>query len=981
MIDVDVNTRNAAATSAPARYAGDTSLRERVVSGVMWLTATRASGQLISWIITIFVVRVLSPEDYGLMGMAIFFTGLLFLLNELGLGTAIVQRAELSPSQLSNLRWLILLINAAIFVLLQVVAPAVAAYFNEPRLTNIIRVLAITFLINGFGVPSASILQREMAFKEKASAEVAGNLAGGVATLALALNGWGVWSLVGGNLLLRFVTTALYCVYRPPTFQRFRSADNLGLFVQFGFQVAVSRILWYFSATADVAIVGKVLGSVQLGYYSLAFQYASLPLEKFVTILNEIAFPSFSSVQADTKTLQRHFLRLVHFVALVTFPIFIGLSLVAHSAVEVLLGAKWLPIVLPLQLLCVVSCFRAIETINMPVTLARGRPRVAVYNTLLTAILLPPSFYIGARQGGIMGVAIAWLLVRPLVFAAVTSRTLTVVELGVARYARCLLHPTLGSLAMTAVVVMMGNLLTGAAPTIRLMACSLAGCSIYFLYQVVFDSAALQELREIFARRNLSPRRDSIGTTVQPVEHRRILLAAYHFPPSAAVGGLRMTRFARFLPDFGWRPFVLTVDDADRWREQGTDHSRLVGLETLPITRTRKPSGLLDLYSRVRRSIRRRWPARTVQPALAVVASGKNGTGRETFAQRLKRYATSLIVMLPDEEKSWALSAALPAVRLIRRQRIEYILTSAPPFSVHVIGLAAKWFTRARWVADFRDPWLELIFDRPANAQSDLARRLEARMEALVMRHADKVLVTTERMRASILTRYPQLPPDKFACLPNGIDVSRVTESACPEKYEQFTITYAGTLYLDRTPEPLFEALGMLVTEGKVRLDDVRIKLVGSCRYIGEVETQDVARRHGVEASVEIIERVPHAEAIRIMQRSHLLLVLAPPNHHLVQPAKIFDYLGSGSRLLALTDAGATADLIHETRSGTCFSQHDIDSLKTYLHGLLTAGAYRNLRNDPDAFRRYDARALTSRLVAELAGEQVGSNPALAARA
>ena len=473
-------------------------LRERVIEGVVWLTATRLSGQIITWIITIVVVRLLSPEDYGLMGMAVLFTGILYLFNEIGLGAAIVQRAELSAQQISDLRWVIVAINVALFALLLLLAPLVAAYFGEPQLVAIIRVLAISFLLNGLSVPSASILQREMAFKEKAAAEVMGNLTGGVSTLVLALLGYGVWSLVIGSLVLRFVTTVFYCVYRPPTFSRSFSIRNVGLFANFGFQVTASRFLWYLYSTADMAIVGKVLGSTQLGYYSLAFQYSSLPLEKFVTILNEIAFPSFSSVQHDTATLQRHYLKLVNFVALVTFPMFIGLCLVADSAVVVLLGAKWLPAVLPLRILCIVLCFRTIETINAPLTMARGRPQVVLGNTLLGALVLPPSFYIGARYGGIAGVAMAWLLTRPFLFAIVTSRTLRVVELGWARYMSGLWHPIVGCLVMSAVVLTAGVYTGAMGPINRLVVESLAGCATYLTYNVLFNFSALQEVTETF---------------------------------------------------------------------------------------------------------------------------------------------------------------------------------------------------------------------------------------------------------------------------------------------------------------------------------------------------------------------------------------------------------------------------------------------------------------------------------------------------
>jgi glycosyltransferase involved in cell wall biosynthesis len=220
-------------------------------------------------------------------------------------------------------------------------------------------------------------------------------------------------------------------------------------------------------------------------------------------------------------------------------------------------------------------------------------------------------------------------------------------------------------------------------------------------------------------------------------------------------------------------------------------------------------------------------------------------------------------------------------------------------------------------------------------------------------------------MRKSMLSRHPSLTEEKFTYLPNGIDSESLTRTHLA-KYGPLTITYAGTLYFDRTPEPLFRAFGELLRDGLVNQSDFCIKLVGNCRYIAGVETLKLAQQYGIDSAVEIVDRVPHAEAIRIMQRSHLLLVLAPPNHDLVLPAKIFDYLGSGSKILALAGDGATADLISETGAGACFAPSDVSALKGYFQRLLEGGRYKDLQNEPGSFARYDARALTGQLVAEL---------------
>jgi glycosyltransferase involved in cell wall biosynthesis len=432
-----------------------------------------------------------------------------------------------------------------------------------------------------------------------------------------------------------------------------------------------------------------------------------------------------------------------------------------------------------------------------------------------------------------------------------------------------------------------------------------------------------------------------------------------------------MARFARLLPEFGWEPYVITVRDEDRDPSEGTDRTRLTGLEATPIERTRAPAGALDLYGRIKGWLRGPVPEGVFRSTWPTRVSGGAREPAETIVQRLKRHVVSLLLRLPDEQKNWSLLAIPRAVHMIRRHRIEWILTSGPPFSVHLIGLAAKLFTSVRWVADFRDPWIEMLPERDAGSRSWLSDRIEEWMEAAVLRRADRVLTTTERIRHSMTVRHPALPEEKFAYLPNGIDVEPIGSADSLEKYDRLTITYAGTLYFDRTPEPLFRAFGELVREGRVREDEFCIKLVGNCRRIAGVDTRDVARQYGIGAAVDVIDRVPHAEAIGIMRRSHLLLVLAPPNHDLVLPAKIFDYLGSGSKLLALAGAGATADLIRETASGVCFSHDDVAALKGYLRELLDGRRYKELRNEPASFARFDARSLTGQLVTALS-EAVG---------
>ena len=470
------------------------SLRSRIVSGFFWLAATKALGQAMSWVITLAVVRLLAPADYGLMGLAVLVNGFLLLFNELGLGAAIIQKPELSDGHRSDLRWVIFLVNAGLFLVLLIVAPAIGRYFHEPSLVGIVRAMAAAFVLNGIGAPSAFVLSREMAFRQKAQAEFLGNLAGSVTTLALALAGWGVWSLVTGYLVLQATSNGLYCFYAPIPLQRPSFAGEVRRSIHFGSQVALGKILWWISSSADAVIVGRVLGTVQLGYYGLAVQFASIPLQKIVSLITQVALPSFAALQHDLKSLGRYYLKFVGTTAFVTFPMFVGLMLVSDSAVRLFLTDKWIAIVVPLKILCVVTCLRAIETLNTPVLLARNRPGIPLFNSFLQAVVLSLAFLTGARWG-LNGVAAAWLIAWPALYAVVTVQTLRVLGLPIASYLGALRNPTGGVIAMTAAVLAVGQVIpAGGSPLVRLMLAIVSGAAAYFGYYAVFDRQMLRDV-------------------------------------------------------------------------------------------------------------------------------------------------------------------------------------------------------------------------------------------------------------------------------------------------------------------------------------------------------------------------------------------------------------------------------------------------------------------------------------------------------
>jgi glycosyltransferase involved in cell wall biosynthesis len=431
---------------------------------------------------------------------------------------------------------------------------------------------------------------------------------------------------------------------------------------------------------------------------------------------------------------------------------------------------------------------------------------------------------------------------------------------------------------------------------------------------------------------------------------KRILFIAYHFPPSAAVGGRRIAHFAAAVRSFDWEPRVLTIEDDDI---ACVDRSRLKDVDGIPIEKAgvqrRALNALEWLWSRTAR--RRAAPeGREALPAAQPANRPTPG--------RWRRLALSLLA-LPDWERGWCLPATIRATRTIRRQRIKWFMTSCPPYSVHLVGLAVKALTGSRWVADFRDPWMTTGSKR-MYPTSPLSMRIERWLERRVIERADLVVFNVKRLRDAYRDRYASVPAAKFAYIPNGIAPEA---NSVATKDDVFTISYTGSLYVGRSPEPVFAAVARLIDQGTLPANAVRLRLIGQCDSIDGVSTQTIARRHGLDAVVEVQGQVPHAEAFEIIRRSHLALLLAP-NLPFQIPAKVYDYLGAGTRVLAVAEDGGTADLLRETGAGRAFRGEDVDGIAAFVAAEFAS------RTAPGgtapALARYDVQRITGELIGHL---------------
>ena len=473
----------------------------QVLNSLKWLGSARALGQVTTTAITIVVIRLLEPSDYGLMAMSSVFLGLIMLLNEMGLGSALVQQQDVSKREMEQVLGLLIVVNAGLYVFIFLTAPLIATFFSEPRVTPIVQVLAIRLPLGSLSVVQRSILQREMKFRARAMIDFTGLTSGSLATLTFALFGHGVWSLVYGSLIGSVVQVAgTYAASRVFLMPKF-SVRGMRRQAVFGGFLTMDRILWYLYTQSDAIIVGRVIGDQALGFYHIAKRLASLPLDKLGGTINEVGFSAYSRVQNDMSALRSHYCKAAQAASFFGFPVCFGISATAPVAVPLILGPKWEQSILTMQLVSLVIPMRQLNVLNTPALLGIGRPDINVVNLIFALLIMPAAFLLGSRWG-LHGVAIAWVLAYPVYFVIMLYRSLPVLGVSAARYFSSIWPQALAAAVMYFAVATSGAMLQqyDVATVVVLLLMVMSGMVVYFLSLMLLRRHLVSEMLTLVRR-------------------------------------------------------------------------------------------------------------------------------------------------------------------------------------------------------------------------------------------------------------------------------------------------------------------------------------------------------------------------------------------------------------------------------------------------------------------------------------------------
>jgi PST family polysaccharide transporter len=384
------------------------SLIAQSTRGAAWGVSTQFLGQLLHLGIRIILARLLVPEDFGLIAMVVVFLSFAESLLDLGFGAALIQRRHLTDVHRTTMFWCVGLASCFAALMFVVGAPLVGRFYGSEELVPIVRVLGISLVL---GFPDAvyrAMFVRDMDFRTLGMRRIGSTLIGGLGGIGAALGGLGVWALVVERVL-RASSASLWMflqsAWRPSGEFSWQAAKELWRYSR---SLVGARLVNYFNRNLDNLLVGKFLGAQALGIYSFAYQGVAGPLQYLARPLANVAFPAFAKVQDKRSVARRAYLETLTGLAVVCIPVIGILCFFSPWIIPLVLGARWIDIVIPFQLLCIVASFQVLMSLSPPLFKGLGRPDLSFKWTLIALILNALGFIVGLNWG-VIGVAVGYL--------------------------------------------------------------------------------------------------------------------------------------------------------------------------------------------------------------------------------------------------------------------------------------------------------------------------------------------------------------------------------------------------------------------------------------------------------------------------------------------------------------------------------------------------------------------------------------------
>lgn len=475
-------------------------LKQSTIKGLFWSTAERFSVQGVSFVVMLVIARILSPADYGLVGMLSIFMAIAQCLIDSGFSNALIRKQRRTDIDNNTVFYFNLVISLGLYGILYAIAPWVADFYDEPILKNLMRVLCITVIINSLAVVQRADYTARIDFKTQARASFAAAVASGVVGIILALNGFGVWTIVWQQITSAVVSTLLLWMFASwyPKLQY--SWESFHELFGYGSKLMISSLLDTTYNNIYPIVIGKIFSASTLGFYTRALHFAQLPSSNVTGIIQRVTFPVLSKLQNDDERLQHNYRKLLKMSAFIIFPMMCLLAAVSKPLVVILIGEKWTFCSVLLIPMCFDMMWYPVHAINLNLLQVKGRSDLFLRLEIIKKILGVTVLFLSIPFGIIVMcyAAIAQSITALIINTYYTGK---IIRVGFIQQMRDLSRTLLLSLTMFAIVYTGGLIIEDRL--LWLILGIIVGLVYYLGLAAIFKFNELNTILEIFKNRNI----------------------------------------------------------------------------------------------------------------------------------------------------------------------------------------------------------------------------------------------------------------------------------------------------------------------------------------------------------------------------------------------------------------------------------------------------------------------------------------------
>lgn len=474
------------------------SLKQKTVKGVFWSSVERFSVQGIQFLVMIIMARLLTPKDYGLVGMVAIFIAVAQSLVDSGFSQALIRKQNRTETDNSTVFYFNIVVGVLLYFILFAIAPWVADFYDSPELTALMRVVCLSVVFNSFVVVQRALLTVNIDFKTQAKASLTAAIVSGVIGIGMAYSGFSYWSIVAQqlvNLGLNTLLLWLFARWRP---RWIYSWDSFRELFTFGSKLMASGLLDVVYRNMYLLVIGKVFTASSLGYYTRANQFAEFPSSNLTSIMQRVTYPVLCQIQDDDERLALIYRRFLRVSAFLIFPLLVGLSAVAEPFILLLLKEQWLFASTLLQIICFGMMWYPIHAINLNLLQVKGRSDLFLKLEIVKKIMAVVILCITVPMG-LIAMCVGQIFSSIICLIINTHYTGKLIQVGFLRQMQDLLPTLLLSLTMWGVVYFTISFLTGFL--LQLITGILVGVIYYIVLAFLFRFPELKELLSIIRRK------------------------------------------------------------------------------------------------------------------------------------------------------------------------------------------------------------------------------------------------------------------------------------------------------------------------------------------------------------------------------------------------------------------------------------------------------------------------------------------------